>query len=87
MTLAEQRRLEGEFARLQGTTETLFVHLERTLIALALTFDAQAATLQRLNGHADLEHRHDLARDLQVAAERYRRLARDLPRHPDLGEI
>lgn len=51
MRVAEQLRLEEEAARFQATVDALIVRLEHTLIALALTFDAQAATRERLDGH------------------------------------
>lgn len=62
------------------STCALILRLERTLIALALTFDAQAATRQQLNGQErEDNHLNDSVADLQTAAEQYRHLARTLP--------
>ena len=80
-TVAEQMRLEAELTGFQHTMETLTLRLEHTLIALALTCDAQAATRRRLNGDSR-GHDYQTADELQSAAERYRRLARDLPGRP-----
>jgi len=79
MRTAEQAHMEDELARFQSTVDVLMVRLERTLIALALTFDAQAVTRQRLNGNGRrLGFPDDTVADLQTAAEHYRRLARTL---------
>jgi hypothetical protein len=80
MRLIDQLRLEEEAARFQATVDALILRLEHTLIALALTFDAQAATWQRLNGnHGGPGSLDATVGALQRAAEQYRMLARNLP--------
>ena len=79
ITGVERQRLEAEVARFQSIVDALTARLGHTLVALALTFDAQAATRQRLNGHnSDDEQLHDSIANLQTAAEHYRHLARTL---------
>jgi hypothetical protein len=83
MRLVEHPHLEEEVARFQATVDALIVRLQHTLIALALTFDAQAATWERLDGHnGDAESLDDRVRALQRAAEQYRHIARNLPDRP-----
>jgi hypothetical protein len=79
MSPGQRMRLEGELQRFSGTVDILMLRLERVLVALALTFDAQAAARQRLNGYRweDEEFLASVA-DLQTAAELYRHLARKL---------
>jgi hypothetical protein len=78
MTPPDHERLEIEIRRMQETLDILSVRLERTLIALALTLDAQAATRQRLNDDAvdDELDLTDKVAHLQTTAEQYRQLAR-----------
>ena len=79
MTPVGQVRLEDDLTRFQGTVDALILRLERTLIALALTFDAQAATRQQLNGQErEDDPLNESVADLQTAAEQYRHLARTL---------
>ena len=83
MSPVEQMRLEEEVAGFQGRIDTLMLRLEHTLIALALTYDAQAAMQQGFNGPTgDHDRRNDRVRELQTAAERFRRLARNLSGAP-----
>lgn len=78
-TPIEEARLEEELLRFQHTVDHLTSRLGHTLLALALTFDAQAATRQRLNAHARRDdHLTDSVADLQTVAEQYRHLARTL---------
>jgi hypothetical protein len=79
MTLAEQVRLEDDLRRYQGTVDALTRRLEHTLIALALTIDAQAAARQQLGGHGrGADHLDDTVANLLTAAEKYRQLARGI---------
>lgn len=79
MTPGQRMRLEDDLKRFSGTVDVLLLRLERTLVALALTFDAQAAARQRLNGHKwDDEDFLQSVADLQTGAELYRHLARTL---------
>src|SRR3954463_2499195 len=79
MTPVEQVHLEEDLTRFQHTVDALIRRLEPTLNALALTFDAQAATRQRLDGHElDEHHLSESAAALQTRAEQVRDLARAL---------
>jgi len=71
--------LTREVHALQDTTRALASRLERTLTALALTLDAQAATRLRLAHISRDEARlRESVEELQAAAERYRVVARQL---------
>ena len=86
MTPIERMRLEGDLTRFQGTVDTLTQRLQHILIALALTYDAQAATRQRLNRKKhDHDHLDETVADLQTAAEQYRHLARALTNYDPEG--
>jgi hypothetical protein len=71
--------MEEELRRFECTVDALTLRLEHILVALALTFDAQAATRQRLNGNGrDDERFRETVADLQTEAAHYRHLARAL---------
>ena len=81
MTPREPTRVEEDLQRFPATVDALMLRVERTLVALALTFDAQAAAWQRLNGQPrDDDYLNNMMADWQTAAELYRHLARTLPK-------
>jgi hypothetical protein len=75
----ERERLRCELQRLTVTADALSDRLHRTLLALALSLDAQALTQQRLHEFA-ANDAYDGDTDLQTAAALYRHLARTLER-------
>jgi hypothetical protein len=82
----EKGRLRLELSRLADTAETLSQRLERTLVALALTLEAEAVTRQQLASNGMGWNTDRMVSDLQLAAEQYRNLAAVLGGTPRRGD-